>query len=68
MSNSPLKKFNIIKVEPLIGSLGALIKDVDLSLALSDIVVEEIKQAWYQYHVLVFRDQVLVPGASLSAL
>jgi alpha-ketoglutarate-dependent taurine dioxygenase len=61
MSNSTTHNNSIITVEPLIGSLGALIKGVDLSQPLSNTEIEEIKQVWYQYHVLVFRDQVITP-------
>ena len=46
-----------MKVIPT-GTVGASISEIDLS-RVKDGEVAEIKQAWYQYGVLVFREQKL---------
>lgn len=48
-----------IRVTPLSGVAGAEIGGVDLSQELSPAVVEEIRRAWHQHLVLVFRGQDL---------
>lgn len=45
-----------------LGPVGAEVLDVDLN-KLSDRDIEEIKEAFLKYHVLVFRSQKLVPSA-----
>ena len=50
---------NSIRVTPLSGVAGAEIGGVDLSRELSPAVVEEIRRAWHQHIVLVFRGQDL---------
>ena len=53
--------YEIISVDDSVGPIGAYISGVDLSNDLSDEVVKELKAAWYEHHVLFFRDQTLTP-------
>ena len=46
-----------ISVEPLTPTIGATIRDVDLTQPLDDTVFEEIHQAWMDHLVIFFRDQ-----------
>lgn len=48
-----------IRIKPLSDALGAEIVGLDLSCPLDADTVSEIKQAWYDHIVLVFRDQDL---------
>ena len=54
-----------IKVEPLAGSLGAVISGIDLSQELSAEQVAAIREAWLKYLVIFFRDQDLSPAQFL---
>jgi taurine dioxygenase len=50
-----------ITIDPLTPVVGAEIGGVDLSKPVSAEQLEEIRDAFNAYHVLVFRDQVLTP-------
>jgi taurine dioxygenase len=52
----------MVEVRPVDAPCGAVITGVDLSLKLSEKTVTDIRQAWLQYHVLVFPEQVLNSG------
>src|SRR5262249_41265480 len=47
---------SVVKLQPVI---GAEVRGVDLSRPLDDATLREIKQAWYDHTVLVFRNQTL---------
>lgn len=51
-----------IEVTPMSGRLGAEISGVDLTRPLDKGVVSEIRAAFNEYHVVVFRDQDLDPS------
>ena len=53
-----VRDFNRIKVEPITGSIGAEISNVDLR-DLDDELIAELRQAWMDHKVLFFRDQDL---------
>ena len=53
--------YETIRVTPLIGAIGAEIKEVDLSQPLNDRQVSEIYDAFLQYQFICFRDQDLTP-------
>ena len=48
-----------IRVKPITGAMGAEVFDVDLSGDLNDATMAEIRAAWAEYLVLIFRDQDL---------
>jgi hypothetical protein len=50
--------YQILKIHPLTGALGAEISGVDLSRPLSGQAREEIKRALYDHLVVYFHDQV----------
>ena len=53
-------------IEPVTGALGAEIRGLDLSLALDDQTVAELREAFLQNHVLFFRDQTLTPDQQIA--
>ena len=53
-----VRDFNRIKVEPVTGSIGAEIANVDLR-EFDDEIIAELRQAWLDHKVLFFRDQDL---------
>ena len=55
-----------IKVQPLAGSLGAIIDDVDLRDPLDDATYAEIKQALLDNMVIFFRDQDISPDQQIT--
>ena len=55
----PTLEFNSIEVEPLTPVIGAEIRGVDLSKALSTEQIAEIRAAHAAFHVIYFRDQIL---------
>jgi taurine dioxygenase len=55
-----LGRYKRITVEPLTGSIGAEIFGVDVS-SLDQPTFDEIRQAFLEHHVIVFRDQELGP-------
>ncbi|MDA9228483.1 TauD/TfdA family dioxygenase [Rhodobacteraceae bacterium] len=54
-----MQSFNHIKVKPISGAMGAEVFDVDLSSELSSETWNEIKEAFHNFLVLIFRDQNL---------
>ncbi len=55
-----------ISLQPISGSLGAIIGNVDLSQPLSDEVYGEIKQALLENLVIFFRDQDITPAQQIE--
>lgn len=51
-----VRDYNRIRVEPVTGSIGAEVVDIDLR-DLDDEIVEELRDAWMAHQVLFFRDQ-----------
>lgn len=62
MSHEPLG----ITVQPIAGALGAEISGVDLSQALSDETIGDIRQALLDHLVIFFRDQDITPQQHLA--
>ena len=58
---NPTPHSNLL-VEPIAGALGAEVGNVDLA-NVTQAVINEIREAFTRYHVLVFRDQDLAPKA-----
>ena len=58
---NPTSRPNLL-VEPIAGALGAEVGNVDLA-NVNQAVINEIREAFTRYHVLVFRDQDLAPKA-----
>lgn len=54
-----------ITVDPVSGTVGAEMRGVDLSAALDEGTVAEIRRAFLDHHVLFFRDQDLSPEAQM---
>ena len=59
-------QYKQIEVEPLSGSIGAVIRGVDCGANLADNVIEEVRYAWLQHLVIFFRDQQLRPDQQLA--
>ena len=55
----------MITVEPVSGTLGAVVGGVDLSEPLDESTLTEIRQAFLAHHVLFFYDQGLTAEAQL---
>ncbi|MFY0629135.1 MAG: TauD/TfdA family dioxygenase [Flavobacteriaceae bacterium] len=55
-ANTNLSEYKIIGVHPMTGNLGAEVSNVDLD-QLDDKTFAEIKKAFLEYQVIVFRDQ-----------
>ena len=55
----------MIIVEPVSGSVGAVVRGVDLSEQLDESMVSDIRQAFLAHHVLFFSDQDLSPEAQM---
>jgi len=55
-----------IGVKPLTGALGAEISGVDLTKDVDASTIKVIRELWYQYKVLFFRDQDLSPEAHIA--
>ncbi len=64
MSNPPLPVGPA--VEPLTGTLGAVIHGVDLTTPLADSIVTAIRSALVEYRVVFFRDQQVTPGMQVA--
>jgi len=58
--------FDTIQTTPLTPALGAEIGGVDLSEALADEVIAEIRRALLHYRVVFFRDQDITPDQHLA--
>jgi taurine dioxygenase len=54
-----------ITIEPASGTVGAEVRGVDLSTALDEGTLGEIRRAFLDHHVLFFRDQDLSPEAQM---
>ena len=50
-----------IVVEPLTGTLGAIVHGVNLSVPLDDLTAGLLKDSLSTFRVLFFRDQILTP-------
>ena len=50
-----------LKLRPLSFALGAEVLDLDLRAEISDATVQEIRSAWLQHCVLLFRGQDITP-------
>ena len=61
MDRATPQTYRHIEVHPLSTALGAEIAGVDLSLPLTDDVVDEIRRAFLAYLVIFFRSQQLAP-------
>ncbi len=59
---APLK----LDIRPIAGALGAEIFGVDLSLAISDATILDIRQALLDHLVIFFRDQDITPDRHLA--
>jgi taurine dioxygenase len=55
------REFRTIEVAPLTPLIGAEVSGVDLSQELSEDQLAEVKTAFLDHHVLVFRDQTITP-------
>jgi taurine dioxygenase len=55
----------MITVEPVSGTVGAVVRGVDLSEQMDETTVGEIRGAFLAHHVLFFYDQDLTPEAQL---
>jgi len=53
-------------LRPLSYALGAEIADIDLTSDLDQSVVDAIRRAWSEYHILLFRGQKLTPAALIA--
>jgi taurine dioxygenase len=53
-------------VEPLTGSLGAIVTGIDLSAGLSPDEVNELRQVWLQHLVIQIRGQDLTPDQQMA--
>ena len=61
----PGRKFEndaMLIVDPIDAPCGATVRNIDLSLIISEETVKELRQAWLLHHVLVFPNQVLSPA------
>ena len=61
-----MTKFSHITVTPLTAGIGAEISGVDLSADMSAEVWQEVHQAYLDYIVLFFRDQILTPADQVN--
>ncbi|MDG1463451.1 MAG: TauD/TfdA family dioxygenase [Gammaproteobacteria bacterium] len=59
-------EYKHISLQPIAGSLGAIIKGVDLKQSLSDDVYAEIKAALLENLVVFFRDQDITPEQQIA--
>jgi len=55
----------MIAVEPVSGTVGAVVRGLDLSQPLDEAMVAEVRKAFLAHHVLFFHDQDLSPEAQL---
>ncbi len=55
-----------LTIRPRSYALGAEIADIDLTAELDDAVIGAIREAWNEYHVLLFRGQKLTPASHIA--
>lgn len=55
-----------VHVEPLTGSIGAIVHGVDLRNALDDAHVAAIRAAWLEHRVVFFREQDITPAQQIA--
>jgi taurine dioxygenase len=60
-NSRPRRRYETISVKPLTHTIGAEISGVDLSTELSDQQFDEIRHAWLENLVVIFRDQQMTP-------
>ena len=63
--NEVKRQYRHINVTPIAGALGAEIGGADISQALSDQIIKEIRQAWLDHLAIFFRGQRLTPERQL---
>jgi taurine dioxygenase len=61
LTTTPPREYRTIKVDTLTPIIGAEVSGIDLAEELSDEQLGEVKSAFLDHHVLVFRDQVITP-------
>ncbi|MEZ0089211.1 TauD/TfdA dioxygenase family protein [Streptacidiphilus sp. EB129] len=61
ITTRPAQKYRTIAVDTLTPVIGAEISGVDLSQELTEEQLAEVKAAFLDHHVLVFRDQTITP-------
>ena len=61
MTDSSKNDFKFINVNPISGSIGAEIKNVNLSSKLDNKILKEIYKAFLLFNVIFFRDQMFEP-------
>ena len=66
MPANEARTYRHIEVQPVSGSLGAEIRGVNVTAALDDAVIAEIRQAFLDHLVIFFRDQKLTPHEQLA--
>ncbi|MEU7177438.1 MULTISPECIES: TauD/TfdA dioxygenase family protein [Streptomyces] len=62
LTTRPRAVYDTIGVDPLTPVIGAEVSGLDLSKELSDEQLDEVRRAFLEHHVLVFRDQELSPA------
>jgi taurine dioxygenase len=63
---SRARVYRHIEVQPVTGSLGAEIRGINVSAALDEAVIAEIRHALLEHLVVFFRDQKLTPPEQLA--
>ena len=58
-----LVEVTVMQVNSDLGPIGAEVSGIDLAQPLSDASIENIRRAWLDHGVLVFRNQTLSPKA-----
>ena len=66
MNDQTAGGYEMIRVDPISGAIGAEISNIDLSKPLTDSAVREIRQAYLDHLVIFFRDQSLTPQQQLA--
>jgi taurine dioxygenase len=66
MDNAPHRHYRHIETRPIAGALGAEVHGVDISQALPDTAVSEIRQALLDHLVIFIRAQKLGPQAQVE--
>jgi taurine dioxygenase len=64
--NAEAAPYTRLTVRRMCGALGAEIGGVDLSKPVDDVTVEEIRRAFLEFCVIVFRDQDLAPDRLIA--